>query len=108
MTHAIKILEEARQRVGRKSPDAAEEVARAIAVLRAIDAKRVPKQVVAAQLEAVDEEAFAEYRLLWDFATEDRKSWHESPLRLSPGDIVLTGRAQFAESEERRLKGKNA
>ena len=106
MKHAIKVLEEARKRIGDDSPEEKKEFARAIAVLRAIGAKSLPKQVIAAQLDAVDFGPFAEYRLLWDCETEQRKDWHEIPLRLSPGDIVLTCRAQFDESEERRVKKK--
>jgi len=106
MKHAIKVLEDARKRIGDDSHDEKKEFSRAIAILRAIGAKRLPKQVVAAQLEAVDFGPFAEYRLLWDYETEQRKDWREISLRLSPGDIVLTCRAQFAESEERRMKEK--
>ena len=106
MKHAIKVLEDARKRIGDDSSEEKKEFTRAIAALRAIGAKPLPKQVVAAQLEAVDFGPFAEYRLLWDYETEHRKDWREIPLRLSPGDIVLTCRAQFAESEERRLKEK--
>jgi hypothetical protein len=108
MKHAIKVLNEARQRMGADSPEEKKEFARAIAVLRAIGAKPLPKQVVAAQLDAVDFGPFAEYRLLWDYETEQRKDWHEIPLRLSPGDIVFTCREQFSESEERRSKNEKA
>src|SRR5688572_12171770 len=98
MKHAIKVLQKARECSDSETPEEKKELSRAIAILRAIGPKRLPKQVVAAQLEAVDFGPFAEYHLFWDYETEERKSWHEIPLRLSPGDIVLTSKAQFAES----------
>jgi hypothetical protein len=106
MKHAIKALRDAQQRAGSATPEERKELSRAISILRAIGAKRLPEPFVATQLGAVDFGSFAEYRLFWDYETERSADWQEMPLRLSPGDIVITCREQFAESEKRRTTKK--
>jgi hypothetical protein len=112
MKHAITALEIARQRAiermrsGDTDLAAAEknDLDAAIALLAAIGGKPLPEPLAVTSLEAVDFGPFAEYRLLWDFETERRGDWREIALRLSPGDIVITSREQFLESQERDAK----
>ena len=46
------------------------------------------------ELPAVDQGAFSEYRLMWDYETDDRAAWLEleqdgEPVRALPGDLLL-------------------
>lgn len=46
------------------------------------------------ELPAIDWGSFAEFRLMWDYETEDRSRWQElkingKPVRATPGDLLL-------------------
>lgn len=111
MKRAIDVLEEARRSLVTRMRNAGvdkvgleekHELDCAIELLNGIGDVPLPKSFQVVALVAVDAGAFAEYRILWDYETEDRSNWNEIPLRLSPGDIVITSRAQFEESKARQ------
>jgi len=107
MKHAIEILKTARLRAtkGPRTLKEKEELTRAITLLKAVGDASLPQSLHAVVLDSVDFGPFAEYRLLWDGESEQRNTWREIPLRLSPGDVVLMSREQFSECEARRSKG---